>query len=1091
MKKIMSIFFALSVVFGYINILPVFAEEECISANKTVIVKDGASVTVGEPSNLTDGAESTSESDSYYQWNYAPWFCIDLGGYYEISSIKWIGRYSSTAGELEASIYGAVRDDYSDKELITESVKGLSFEYTIPDAERPVYRYIIVQRPEKGCGIGGKEFYVYGKDVSEDYSAEKAYDADYDTYWMSGQDENFLQLDLGEECTINAVELSARHDTDNVDERADFEIWLSNDEEFNNYVVVPCISTQTSTQRVRLGKAYDFKGIYRKEINLPDKYRYVRYVKFSGTATLSEMSVITNEEENNTATAETVGYETEYQLIDSAGDITNVFVQNSDIKITGTVKNSTETDTEAYVFTASYNENGLLNDLCVDEILLHKGSFADFCCELNSGCALKSFVLKKDKFAPLCTAKEFEKHTEIENAFYVSEANGDDNNDGTILAPFRTIERAMETEANGEVHIRIKNGKYTVSSPITVTADDSGSENGYIVYEGFGTDETVLSAGKTVSGFKEDNGIYYTYIEDTDLISGLYVNGERRNIASSGILVAADEIYDTENKIYGPVISKSQLPDGFVYEAGMEIYYPSVNWRSYSMKLENITDNNDESFVLNVEESLPVSDREKYDLLEKFDARAFYLRNSKQFLDEAGEWYFDGKILYYKPYEYEDIENCEVTIAGIDSLINLDNARYVKFDGLTFAHTGWRDAIEKGEMRWQGHSQVLPVQYAFPPSALYATYSENIDITNCVFRNLGAIGIGFNYGMKNCNIKDNKFYDTADASMYLGNYRNIENPDYGKTEIDLIENINVCNNVISNTGAEYHTAAAVQVYGGKNIYIEHNDISNCPYTAISMGPLVWTNSLAESDETHECGMFAYNRICNNYIHETNKLNPDGGAIYTMGHNHGTIISGNYIKNQYMDYGAIYNDKGSACFEICNNVMENVPGCLYEWSEEIYFIKAYNNYSTTDETYGGLFCTKSEIEDVVIFDSECKPEAVDMIIANAGIESGYSSEFEKTKPVIGECVKITANAGENVLLEANVSANDSGRYKWRAVGANKSNVTFKDTLHGWLKKGRQFEKVYATFDEPGEYEIICEADNGQGYIYANKQFVTVN
>lgn len=1103
MKKIVCLVLLLSVICTNINILPVFAQEQCISINKTVTAKADAPASVGNPSNLVDNEVSIDDNDSYYQWNYAPWFCIDLGGYYEISGIEWISRYESTTDELEASIYGAMCDDWSDKELITESESRVLFEYDIPESKRRVYRYIIVQRPEMGCGLGGKEFYVYGKDVSERYQAEKAYDGDSETYWMCGSGEKYLQLDLNEERIISAIELSSRHDVDNIEERTNFEIWLSNDVEFNNYVVVPCVSTQTNSQRVRIGKPYGFKATYRKEIDLPDRYRYVRYVKFSGLSTISEINVLTADTEFEKQTTDDLNFKITSEFIDATGDITDKAVENSTISYTGEIINSSAKDTAISIIEAAYDKDGKMQSIDVDQTFLKKGESYDFdCCVKASNGDVKSFILEQGTIKPLFSETIAKKYVDENNSLYVSQENGNDSNNGSVLKPFKTIEKAKEAankiKGNKDIHICIKNGYYNVKSPIEITAEDSGSENGRIIYEGYGVDETIISAGINVEGLKKgEDGIYYAEVKDADNISDLYINGQRRNIASSETLVALDEVYDTENNIYGPIVSKEQLPENIEYDMGMEIYYPSVNWRSYSLKLEKITDN-DKNYILNVEKSVPVSDRSTYNLLEKFDARAFYLRNSKQLLDEEGEWYFDEElsILYYKPYAYEDMETCNVTLSGIDTIFNIKSAKHIKFDGLTFAHTGWQDAILKGEMRWQGHNQVLPVQYAMPPSAVEASYSQYIDISNCIFKNLGAVGIGFEWGMKNCNINGNIFYDIADGAMYLGNYRDIEDSKFGKNETDLTENVNVKNNVITNVGEEYHTTAALQVYAGKNIIIEHNDISDCPYTAISLGPLVWDNNLETSDENHDSGMYGFNRICNKRIHEVSKLNPDGGAIYTMGHNHGTVISGNYIKNQYMDYGAIYNDKGSACFEIYDNVLENVPGWFYEWSEEIYFIKAHNNYSTTDETYGGLFCRKSEIEDVKLYETHNKPEYVSKIIAAAGLETRFKEREniirtpEITSPVFDETVRAIANVGENIILKANFASNDSGRYRWRVIGSNKSEVMFKDTLHGWLKKGRQFEKIYASFAKPGAYEIICEADDGRGYIYVSKQYVTV-
>lgn len=1102
MKKIINILLSIVIVVGNINILPVFAQDECISLNKKVTAKSNPASEVGVPDGLTDGDTKTTDSAMYYQWNYAPWFCVDLGGLYEVSGIKWLTRYETTTKELEAEIYGAIQSDWSDKELITVTQAGNTVEYTVPQEERKIYRYIIVQRPGKGCGLGGKEFYVYGTDVSEKYDQDKATDEDRQTYWMSGENNAYLQLDLGEEKKIEAVELSARCDIDKEDERANFELWLSNDSEFNNYVVAKCVSLITNQRRTRTGKPYNFNDIYIREIDLPDKYRYVRYVKLSGLATLSEIKVLTAETEAEKTITTVEDFNINSVFTDEAGDKTQKAVTNSNISFKGSITNNSSVDNEIFVIAAAYNEKGTLKSVDIEEKYLENENTYDFSVQLKAdNGAVKGYILNKSSIKPLCMSKTADVYSEEMNCIYVSQKNGSDNNSGSVLAPLKTLEKAKEKaneiKGEGDVHIRIKNGKYNVTSPLEITEADSGNENGRIIYEGYGTEETLISAGREINNFiKGTDGIYYAQISKGESIKDLYVNGERRNIASSEIIAAIDEVYDTENGVYGPVVKKSMLRDEIVFTDGMEIYYPSVHWRSYLLKLNAVTDIG-ENYIFNVKENKAVADRATYNLLEKFDARAFYLRNSKQLLDKCGEWFYDKTegMLCYKPFETENIEKCTVTVSGTDNIVNLNNAEYISFNGLTFAHTGWADAEENGEMRWQGHNQVLPAEYTMPPSAVYMQYSHNVDITDCIFKNTGAVGLGMNWGVKNCNITGNVFCDIADSAMYIGNYRDIENEKYSKGEYDLVENVNVKNNIITNTGTEYHTSSAVQLYAGRNVNIVHNDISDCPYTAVSAGPLVWGNNLADSDENHEAGMYGFNRISNNYIHETNKFNPDGGAIYTLGHNHGSVISGNYIKNQYMDYGAVYNDRGSSCFEIFDNVTENVPGWLYEWSEETCFIKAYNNYSTTDETYGGLFCTKSDIEDVKIFSPNEMNKEITAITKKAGLESEYKKKIgkyipsapKKISPVFDGENNITVQVGENVLLTADFHVNE--RYFWSVSGENKHNVTFKDTLHGWMNKGRQFEKIYAVFSQPGEYEIICEADDGRGYIYAEKMYVT--
>ena len=134
----------------------------------------------------------------------------------------------------------------------------------------------------------------------------------------------------------------------------------------------------------------------------------------------------------------------------------------------------------------------------------------------------------------------------------------------------------------------------------------------------------------------------------------------------------------------------------------------------------------------------------------------------------------------------------------------------------------------------------------------------------------------------------------------------------------------------------------------------------------------------------------------------------------------------------------------------------------------------------------------------MFLADEKPQAVKDIISNSGLEKEamlkigkyIPSSPDKKSPVFKETKNITATAGESIILNAEFTANASGRYRWKATGENSDKVSFKDTLHGWLNKGRQFKKIYASFEEAGEYEIICESDDERGYIYSQKMYITV-
>ena len=354
---------------------------------------------------------------------------------------------------------------------------------------------------------------------------------------------------------------------------------------------------------------------------------------------------------------------------------------------------------------------------------------------------------------------------------------------------------------------------------------------------------------------------------------------------------------------------------------------------------------------------------------------------------------------------------------------------------------------------------------------------------------MGGVGLVFSGAMNSCEVSGNVFYDIADTAMYLGFY-NVRG--YSSA---VANKVNVSNNVITGTGKKY-SVPALTIYGTKNTSITHNDISDCPYSGIFIGAPMWDNNLAGVTAEHNADSYAFNNnVSYNKIHEVCKKNVDGAGIYTVCHNHGTVIHDNYIKNQYLDYSALYNDDGSACYTMYNNVSENVPGWLYHWNDEILFINAYDNYSTTNEVYVELESSKETVEDVNIFKSDNKSEAVKNIIANAGLENEYAVKIGKYIPEPTDVAKyefdsmnISTAVGEQTMLRAGFKANDSGRYRWKAIGSNSSKVSFKDSLTGYWNKGMQFDKIYATFSATGAYEVVCEADDGRGNVYANKIIV---
>ncbi len=95
--------------------------------------------------------------------------------------------------------------------------------------------------------------------------------------------------------------------------------------------------------------------------------------------------------------------------------------------------------------------------------------------------------------------------------------------------------------------------------------------------------------------------------------------------------------------------------------------------------------------------------------------------------------------------------------------------------------------------------------------------------------------------------------------------------------------------------------------------IIHNEISNIPYTGVSLG---WGwSSTTNSTTAHD------NLIANNLITDLTQRGRDGGGIYTLGPEPGTLIDSNVIRRMKGDYACYYLDEGSALITLKNNVCD--------------------------------------------------------------------------------------------------------------------------------------------------------------------------
>ena len=124
--------------------------------------------------------------------------------------------------------------------------------------------------------------------------------------------------------------------------------------------------------------------------------------------------------------------------------------------------------------------------------------------------------------------------------------------------------------------------------------------------------------------------------------------------------------------------------------------------------------------------------------------------------------------------------------------------------------------------------------------------------------------------------------------------------------------------------------SGVGVFAGytEGTRIAHNEICRLPYSGISVG-WGWGQEDAGGGAYPQPHRYntptpaRNNRVEYNHVHMVVYPMWDGGGIYTLGNQPGTIIRGNHICDNCGAPGGIYLDEGSGFMEVTGNLIYNV------------------------------------------------------------------------------------------------------------------------------------------------------------------------
>jgi hypothetical protein len=568
--------------------------------------------------------------------------------------------------------------------------------------------------------------------------------------------------------------------------------------------------------------------------------------------------------------------------------------------------------------------------------------------------------------------------------------NGSDRNPGTEEKPLasvgmalrkaREMRRLHDPAVTGGIHIIVGNGIYRFEEPLFVRPEDSGTESSPTIIRADENAHPVFSGGVSIHGWKKLNGSVSglpataagkVWIADVPLVGGdllpfrqLWVNGVKA-------VRARDRNNDSMNRIlsWDHTSESCWIPRPAANLSGWEGLEMFIHqwWAIAILRIKSIEIKGDSARLHFHQPESRIQSEHPWPapwISKKAGNSAFYLTGALSFLDAPGEWWLDtrNRKVYYWPRDNENMTTASVTAPVLETLVRVEGTidkpvSHVYFQGISFEHTGFLRPARQGHVPLQAGMFLLDAYklkipgtpdkkglenqawIGRPPAAVEVAYAGYTRFEGCRFQHLAATGLDYKRGTFKDSIIGNVFRDIGGTAIQAGVFSDeafeTHLPYKPKDEREVCRNTYIANNLVTDVANEDWGCVGIGAGYVQGITIEHNEVGEVSYTAISLG-WGWTKTI---NAMHS------NRITANKIHHYAKHMYDVAGIYTLSPQPGSLIQNNLIDSIYKAPYAhdpdhwfyLYLDEGSSYITVKDNWCPaekflknaNGPGNLWE------------------------------------------------------------------------------------------------------------------------------------------------------------------
>ena len=565
---------------------------------------------------------------------------------------------------------------------------------------------------------------------------------------------------------------------------------------------------------------------------------------------------------------------------------------------------------------------------------------------------------------------------------------GSDFNDGTRQSPKATLTSALRqarewrrTEDNriqGGITIYMEGGTYAFHEPVFIRPEDSGTKESPTTIRSVGDEKVILSGGISINGWKKQGKVW---VADVPVFNGrpldfrqLWVNGKKavraRDVEDFEKMNRICSVDEKDEILYVPVVSIRRLIDN---KGNLKAKYAEMvlhqMWCVANLRIRSVEVQGDSAAIRFHQPESRIQFEHPWPrpmVTTNGHNSAFYLTNARELQDVPGEWYhdIDARKVYYYPREGEKMQEAEVIVPAVETLVRVEGTLdrpvcHIRFEKITFSYTTWMRPSEKGHVPLQagmyltdGYRIDPKMQRNYlnhpldnqgwlgrPAAAVRVVAARQIDFERCRFEHLGSTGLDYEEAVQGGVVRGCLFRDIAGNGLLVGSFSPAAHETHlpydpaDRREVCTQQQINNC--YFTEIGNEDWGCLAIAAGYVGDVNIEHNEISEVPYSGISLG-WGWT-------QTVNC--MRNNRVHANLIHHYAKHMYDVAGIYTLGSQPKSYVTENCVHSIYKPgyvhdpnhWFYLYTDEGSSFITVRDNWTEgekylqnaNGPGNVWE------------------------------------------------------------------------------------------------------------------------------------------------------------------